>query len=377
LDAVRALGLGTTTYSSYLMAVAQALAAWDVEPELGQVAQHIGLRVPQPATKEKLKDVWSAAVASPQSDAVVTLDKAFAYRAPDTKVLAALRQVYLWWGLDPHHILGRSAEKEPAEERAAADISHFLDGGLDFTDADLQHLVRTLRGAYPKPEDIQSLASRAGLNMGNVNWRQTPGGVVREVLEEADRSDRLVPLLGQALTDPNTLPFHAEIRDVVGSDWLNRQGIGDEDVPSSAEVRPPQRRRQRSFVIRLAGMWAAGLAATAVLVVVGAVALSYLGAPSVSWRLNAAPPQAAGVLLAAVAAVAAAAAVFPLLARSRRRVRSSSRQETAVTPDVRAVPDTSRPDALGVRDTGQEPTHTVRFEPHPGVAITMMKEVLP
>jgi predicted phage tail protein len=81
-------------------------------------------------------------------------------------------------------------------------------------------------------------------------------------------------------------------------------------------------------------------------------------------------------LLSAVAAMAAAAG-FTLLARSRRRVRPRSRQETAVTPDVRAVPDTSRPDALGVHDTGQEPTHTVRFEPQPGVATTTMKEGRP
>jgi hypothetical protein len=69
----------------------------------------------------------------------------------------------------------------------------------------------------------------------------------------------------------------------------------------------------------------------------------------------------------------AAAAGFTLIARSRR-VRSPSRQETAVTPDVRAVPDTSRPDALGVRDTGQEPTHTVRLEPQPGVTTTTIEE---
>jgi hypothetical protein len=85
------------------------------------------------------------------------------------------------------------------------------------------------------------------------------------------------------------------------------------------------------------------------------------------------PPALLVALLSAVAAMAAAAG-FTLLARSRRRVRARSRQETAVTPDVRAVPDTSRPDALGVRDTGQEPTHTVRFEPQPGVATTTMKE---
>jgi predicted phage tail protein len=96
-------------------------------------------------------------------------------------------------------------------------------------------------------------------------------------------------------------------------------------------------------------------------------------------RVAAPPPTAPAPLVALLAAVAAmaAAAGFTLLARSRRRVRPRSRQETAVTQDVRAVPDTSRPDALGVRDTGQEPTHTVRLEPQPGVATTTMKEGRP
>jgi Fibronectin type III domain len=82
-------------------------------------------------------------------------------------------------------------------------------------------------------------------------------------------------------------------------------------------------------------------------------------------------------LLAAVAAVAAAG-VFTLIAR-RRRIRSParSRQQMAVAPDVRALPDTSRPDVLGVRDTGQEPTHTVRLEPRPGATTTTIKEGRP
>ena len=96
-------------------------------------------------------------------------------------------------------------------------------------------------------------------------------------------------------------------------------------------------------------------------------------------------PKQLIALLAAVAAVAAAGA-FTLIARRRRRFRSRKRtlalrtrsgQQMAVAPDVRAVPDTARPDVVGVRDTGQEPTHTIRFEPHPGVATTTIKEGRP
>jgi titin len=87
------------------------------------------------------------------------------------------------------------------------------------------------------------------------------------------------------------------------------------------------------------------------------------------------------IALLAAAAATAAAAAFTLIARRRRRFRSPeqarsarSDQQTAVAPDVRAVPDTGRPDVVGVRDTGWEPTHTVRLEPHPGVTTTTIKE---
>jgi hypothetical protein len=91
------------------------------------------------------------------------------------------------------------------------------------------------------------------------------------------------------------------------------------------------------------------------------------------------PPRAPTQLIALLAAVAAmaAAAVFTLIARRRHRFRARSRQQMAVAPDMRAVPDTSRPDVLDVRDTGQEPTHTVRLEPHPGVPTTTIKEGRP
>jgi predicted phage tail protein len=86
-------------------------------------------------------------------------------------------------------------------------------------------------------------------------------------------------------------------------------------------------------------------------------------------------------LLAAIGAMVAAGA-FTLIGRSRRlRSRKGARSgrsdlHTPVASDVRAVPDTARPD-VSVRDTGTEPTHTVRLEPHPGVSTTTIKEGRP
>ena len=101
-------------------------------------------------------------------------------------------------------------------------------------------------------------------------------------------------------------------------------------------------------------------------------------------------PTVSNHLIALLTAVAAliAAGVFTLITRRRRRLRSPdpdssargrarSGQHTAVPSDVRAVPDTARPDVVRVRDTGGEPTQTVRLEPHPGAATTTIKEGRP
>jgi predicted phage tail protein len=94
------------------------------------------------------------------------------------------------------------------------------------------------------------------------------------------------------------------------------------------------------------------------------------------------PPKQLIAVLAALAAMAVAGASTLITRRrrfrSRERARSAtSDQQTAVAPEVRTVPDTSRPDVVSVRDTGPEPTHTVRLEPHPGLATTTIKEGRP
>jgi titin len=98
-------------------------------------------------------------------------------------------------------------------------------------------------------------------------------------------------------------------------------------------------------------------------------------------------PKRLTALLAALAALAAAG-VFTLIARHRRRLRArdpdgSTRgpgqagQQLAAVADVRAVPSMARPDVVSVHDTGQQPTQTVRLEPHPGAATTTIKDTGP
>jgi len=95
------------------------------------------------------------------------------------------------------------------------------------------------------------------------------------------------------------------------------------------------------------------------------------------------PPKWLIALLAAVAAMAVATALTLIarrgrLFRSRERARQAhSREQMTMAQDVRAVADTFRVDAVKIRDTGREPTHTVRLEPHPGITTTTLKKARP
>jgi len=92
------------------------------------------------------------------------------------------------------------------------------------------------------------------------------------------------------------------------------------------------------------------------------------------------PPKWLITLLAAAAAVVVAGALTLIRRgfRARKPAHSvRSREQVAVPQDVRAVTDTFRVDAVKVRETGREPTHTVRLEPHPGSITTTIKEGRP
>ena len=92
------------------------------------------------------------------------------------------------------------------------------------------------------------------------------------------------------------------------------------------------------------------------------------------------PPKWLITLLAAAGAMVVAGALS-WITRHRRaspsRKPAHSPEQADVAQDVRAVPDTARPDMVSVHDTGREPTHTVRLEPHPGTITTTLKEGRP
>jgi Fibronectin type III domain len=83
------------------------------------------------------------------------------------------------------------------------------------------------------------------------------------------------------------------------------------------------------------------------------------------------PGQLIAVL--AAAAVVAVAGALTLVMRGRRRNIRSPRHVTPAS-QVRAEPGLRPPDSVIIRETGSEPTHTVRFEPDQGTTTTTIKE---
>jgi fibronectin type 3 domain-containing protein len=95
------------------------------------------------------------------------------------------------------------------------------------------------------------------------------------------------------------------------------------------------------------------------------------------------PSKSLIALLAAAGAMAVAGALTWITRHRRpspsRKPAHSARsgEQAAMVQDVRAVPDTARPDMVSVHDTGREPTHTVRLEPDSGITSTTIKEGRP
>lgn len=96
---------------------------------------------------------------------------------------------------------------------------------LDASDPSTQRLLRILTAAYPDDVEVRMLAARTGLDVGSLETRQAHGRLVRDMIDEAARSDLLGALIEGVLADQATASFHNEIRDLIGPDWLGEHGI--------------------------------------------------------------------------------------------------------------------------------------------------------
>ena len=217
-NAVEVLGLGETNYSTHVLQLADALASWDaLGTDAGTIARSVGLS-PTSHSLADLQQAWSQGIAGLGYEARQLLGRAFAVRPPSTEVLEALRTIFLWWGIDP-------SPTESSFDESGDQSEHFLDVTIDYSDPNSSQLIRLLNGAYPETRDVARLASSAGLDVSQINLRQSSVLSVRDLISNAGLHDQIVPLVNAVLNDPSIGGFADDIRTVIGSDWLVRNGI--------------------------------------------------------------------------------------------------------------------------------------------------------
>lgn len=217
--AATTLGIGTTTYSTHVLALANALGDWDAaRPEPGELSRAVG-NPPSSASADELFTHWLQRVSGRGADVAHDFEVLWLIQTPPMPVLEALRTFYLWWGLDPGPDFDGSGPAPPE--------GHFLEGALDFTNSDTQQFERMLQAAYPQIEDLQVLTSRAGLDPAQIDWRSR--SLTRDVLTQASTNDELPSLIKAVLVDGASASFHGDIRQVIGTDWLNQHRITGEN----------------------------------------------------------------------------------------------------------------------------------------------------
>jgi AAA ATPase domain/Effector-associated domain 1 len=213
--AVRELGFGLDPNSRHLEVLADALGEWDADPPAGEAAGGAGLLPTSnaPSVKE-LKRIWFQGIAGTGTIGGSLLERAWSIREPSRPVIEAVRTIYLWWGLD--------ANRQFDEPHSS---DHFLDGVLDFSDSDLQQFSRALVRSYPRTEDVEVIASDTGLDVNQLNLRQSASLLVREVLRVASSTGLLPNLVSNVLNDPRSKYIHGLVKDIVGPTWLEEHNI--------------------------------------------------------------------------------------------------------------------------------------------------------
>ena len=206
-EAARTVGLGHEEDPVRVDRLVDAITEWDAgQPNPGTLADALGLRLGgrDPVT---LRAAWQSALSGLGTEAGRVLDKLWSLQTPPGPVLAALRAIYLWWGI------AHPAEAPPPPRESLLDSL-----ALDWSSEELRQLERLLLARYDTPADLYYLVSTAGLPTPTVTSTGVPRDILRAVLTEAASRGELRALLQAVLDDPSAASLHPELRALVQAD---------------------------------------------------------------------------------------------------------------------------------------------------------------
>lgn len=197
--AARAVGLGQDEDPVQVERLIEAITRWDAgQPQPGRLALAAGMRTDgdDPAA---LHAAWRSALAGLGTEASPVLERLWSTQPPPAQVLAALRDIYLWWG-----VTQPAAPAEPSGAVAGSDLP-------GWSREHLLELEEQLLAAYPSPTHLVRLMSLAGLDAVEVAVSVRPRDQVRAMLTEASRAGKLLDLAQAVLDDSSATAVHPAV----------------------------------------------------------------------------------------------------------------------------------------------------------------------
>lgn len=206
-EAARTVGLGHEEDPVLVNRLVDAIVAWDTaQPTPGALASALQLGV-DGRDVAPLHPAWQSALSGLGTEAGRVLERLWSVQTPPAQVLAALRAIYLWWGM------ARSAEVPSTLRQSLLDSPV-----LDWSSDELRQLERLLLARYYTLTDLRHLAGAADLDPGRIAFSGSPQEVLRAVLTEARNRGRLRDLVQVVLDDPSAASMHPELRALLQAD---------------------------------------------------------------------------------------------------------------------------------------------------------------
>jgi Trypsin-like peptidase domain len=132
----------------------------------------------------------------------------------DLNQLPGLPQNYKWLeepaspSAEPSRL--EASSPLPASPLPQQPRAWFEDIPLDFTREETRQAANLLGAGYSSNAELHRLARYVGLNPVRLKHGETPEDLIHDMLEKARRSQRLVQLVGEVLTDPDQEAVHSQ-----------------------------------------------------------------------------------------------------------------------------------------------------------------------
>jgi tetratricopeptide (TPR) repeat protein len=205
-EAARVVGLGHEEDRFLVGQLIGAIAAWDAgQSTPGALAARLKLRV-NGRDAASLEATWWSALSGLGTEAGRMLDRLWRVQAPPPPVLAALREIYLRWGVS------RPAAAAPAGEGVPDSPA------WDWSGPELRNLEGLLAAQYTDPSALRYVTAAAGLDQAAIPFSSPPREAWRSALEWAAENGKLRDLVQTVLDDESAAGIQDELRALLQAD---------------------------------------------------------------------------------------------------------------------------------------------------------------